>query len=61
VNNKDIASNSLAAQDIIMARAPGELVLEITGGKDLGKGVGVFLVTDNPGGCPAATFAYTGG
>jgi RHS repeat-associated protein len=60
VDNRAIAPNALAAQDKIMSRAPGELVLEVTGGADLGKAAKVFLFTDNPHGCPAGTSQYTG-
>jgi RHS repeat-associated protein len=58
VNHRELASNSLAAQDIIMARAPGQLILEVTGGQDLGVGAKVFLFTDNPRGCPQGTAPY---
>jgi RHS repeat-associated protein len=60
INNLDIASNALAAQDIIMSRAPGDLVLEVTGGMDLGSSAKVLLFTDNPSGCPAGTSQYRG-
>ena len=52
---------SLQAQDAIMARAPGELVLEITGGADLGPDAKVSLSTKNPKGCPSGTTQKTGG
>ncbi|WP_297320660.1 RHS repeat-associated core domain-containing protein [Novosphingobium sp.] len=60
VDNRAIAPNSLAAQDVIMSRAPGQLILEVTGGIDLGTNAKVFLFTDNPNGCPAGTFQVEG-
>jgi RHS repeat-associated protein len=44
------------AQDTIMARAPGALVIEIVGGKDLGTKASVTLTMPNTGqGCPQGT------
>jgi RHS repeat-associated protein len=44
------------AQDIIMARAPNALILEVVGGQDLGKNASVLLDLPNRGqGCPAGT------
>jgi hypothetical protein len=43
-------------QDMIMARAPGQLVLEIVGGQDLGVGASVTINMPALGqGCPAGT------
>lgn len=44
------------AQDIIMARDPGALVLEVVGGQDLGKNATSLLDLPDLGqGCPAGT------
>lgn len=43
-------------QSMIMARAPGQLVLEIVGGKDLGPGASVTINMPALGqGCPTGT------
>ena len=45
-------------QNIIMARAPGQLVLEIVGGQDLGKDASVTINMPSLGqGCPVGTSA----
>lgn len=54
VDNRDIAPTSLEAQDIIMGRAPGELVLEVPGRTDLGPHARVLLST-TAGTCPVGT------
>ncbi|EGF92875.1 hypothetical protein ABI_13130 [Asticcacaulis biprosthecium C19] len=65
VNNKKVGnvrySNSILAQDAIMARAPGQLVLEVTGGRHFGKDAKVTLFTNNPKGCPVGTQPSSGG
>jgi hypothetical protein len=48
------------AQNIIMARAPNALVLELVGGKDLGKdALSILDLPNNGQGCPANTSAPT--
>jgi hypothetical protein len=47
---------ALQAQNIIMARAPGQLVIEIVGGQDLGKGASITVNMPALGqGCPEGT------
>jgi hypothetical protein len=47
---------ALQAQNIIMARAPNALILEVVGGQDLGKNATVLLdLPDRGQGCPAGT------
>lgn len=60
IDNRQLASTTLAAQDKIMSYAPGEIILEITGGQHYGANSKVFLFTDNPKGCPSGTDRYTG-
>jgi hypothetical protein len=44
------------AQNIIMARAPGQLVIEIVGGRHLGADASVMINMPNLGqGCPMGT------
>jgi len=55
VGNADLGP-ALNAQDIIMSRAPGELILEIVGGNDLGKDAAVTINMPGLGqGCPQGT------
>lgn len=55
VDHNDLAGNALAAQNIIMSRDPGHLILELVGGRDEGRTMVTFMIPRTEHGCPQNT------